>query len=583
MSFLDISDSWDYKYVDSFKGGINVSLPENRISDNELVSAKNVFFREGILQSDTGYTTFGILVRGIPRITFQFFKKDGTSELVLVTDSTFYSWLVNEWQYVSDGISTTTTNDEIAGQTVIEVPSTVGFTATDYIGIGLSDGTQHRTTIASISAGVSITIDDAIPVGKNTGVGAVVLKAVDLAGSLDVQISLVVLPSVDWLIFTNGIDNVKRYDGTDCIDVPNLPSAGNTQCRLVGVLENHLILAHTVEGGTRYPQRVRRSDTADPTNWTTGNAGYTDLYDSEDWLVALSYLGPYMILYRERSIVRVEYIGSVDVLFDFEYTASGEGAVSQDSVIDLGDHHIFMGNANFYEYRGGYDYSSVGDNIYDLVFSTLGDLSPSYKQRSFGFFVEELNELWFFYATSGNTIPNKLLRYNTTNKNWFTRNFSDSFVGFGLYQSTNDRTWNDLVGDWTAQNWSWDSRQLLANSPTTHLCSTDLQVYEYNYSEVTDNGVAIDYLLETKDFGHPRFKSRFDLYDLKVQGTDILFEFSKDEGVSWETLTTITSGNITRVTRNKQIVTQYLRFRLSGSNTIKIQSFAFMYIFESEI
>lgn len=584
MSFLNISKEWEYKFVHDLTLGLNSTILDNMLEDGESSNAKNIFFSKRIINVDTGYNTFGSVIRGNPRLDFQFFKTDGTSELLLVTDATLYIWSASEWQYISDSISTTTSNDEVAGQTVIEVPSTVGFTAADNIGIALDNGTQHRTTIASISAGVSITIDDAIPTGRNTGVGAVVLKAVDLTGTLDIQVSTVVLPSHNWFVFTNGVDNVKRYNGTDCTDVPNLPSSGNTQCRLVGVFNNHLVLAHTTEGGTRYPQRVRRANTGDPTDWTTGVAGYNDLYDNEDWLIAIQYLGPYMILYRERSIVRTEYVGSTDLLFNFETVIVGEGALSQDSVIDLGDYHIFIGNANVYEYRGGFDFEPVGDKIYYDIFGVNGELNPTYKQRVFGLYVEELDEVWFFYPASGDTKPTKLLRYSQENQSWVKREFNHDITGFGLYQSTADKTWNDLVGTWLQQTWTWDSRAVTANSPITHLCSSDnLQVYEYEYFAITDNGIVIPYEFETKDFGNPRIMTRFDLFEFRMLGVNTLIEYSLDEGVTFLTLGTINSSKIQKNVINKQIISQYIRFKFSGSDVFQLQNLGFMFIQENEI
>jgi len=583
MSFLDLSQKWEYKYIPELTGGLNYNKPANLLDDSELVTAEGLFLYKNLIQKDTGYYTFGQQVRGEPRLTFQFYKTDGTSELVLITNDTFYIWAAtpSEWQYVSDGNSTTTINDEVAGQTVIEVASTTGFSVGDYVGIALSDGSQHQSSITSIAAGTSITIADAIPTGSNTGVGAVVLKAVDLTGSLDIQVSVVVLPSHDWLVFTNGVDNVKRYNGTDCIDLPGLT---NVQARLVGLFNNHLVLAHVTDSGTRYPQMVKWSDTGDPTNWTSGNAGYQHLYDSEDWLVALSYLGPYMMLYRERSIVRVSYVGSVDKLFEFESVVSGEGALSQDSVIDLGDFHFFIGNSNVYEYRGGYDIQPIGDKIYYKIFGNGGELNPSYRARVFGFYVEELDEVWVFYPDINNQKPNKLLRYRQEFQSWTLREFSHDVTGFGLYQNNNTKTWNDLVGDWTQQNWTWDSRSLSANSPTTHLCSADnLQVYEYDYLYPTDNGTEISFELETKDFGNPRFISRIDLFDFRIKGSNVLIEYSIDEGLTWNTLTTITSSILERNVVYKQFASQYFRLRFSGTGEFQLQSIGFVYRVESEI
>lgn len=587
MSFLSMKDEWEYKYIPNFMKGLNTTKPKISIDDSHLTSAVNIFYEDDLIKKDSGYKQFSTsTLRGYPRATYQFYLKDGSSYLLAITNDTVYAYIASEWQYVSDGTSTTTTNDEVAGQTVIEVPSTTGFTAADYIGIGLSDGTQHRTTIASIAAGVSITIADAIPTGKNTGVGATVLKSVDLTGSLDIQLSMVTLSSHDWFVFTNGVDVPKRFDGVDCINIPNLVAAGINTCALVGVFNNHLILANTIEGGNEYPQRVRRSDTGDPTNWTTGNAGYDDLYDSEDFLVALSHIGPYMILYRERSIVRANYVGSDDLLFDFETTVSGEGALAQDAVLDLGDSNIFAGNSNIYIYRAGYDFEPIGEEIYSLVYGRNGDLNPTYRNRTFGLYIEELDEIWIFYVSVASTVPDKLLRYRQDTKSWAIRELSVPIYGFGLYQANTDITIDELVGTIDDQDWVFNSRSVLTNSPTTHLLGwtgSSGIVYEYDYLSIDDDGTTISYEVTTKFFGHPRFISRFDTFDFYIYGTNILVEYSTDLGVTWKTLSTITSTELTKVTKYKQIISKFLGLRFSGSENFTLQSIGFIYITESEI
>ncbi|KKK68157.1 hypothetical protein LCGC14_2946880, partial [marine sediment metagenome] len=305
----------------------------------------------------------------------------------------------------------------------------------------------------------------------------------------------------DFLVFTNGVDIVKRYNGTDVVNLSNLPSSGNTICKALGLLENHLLLFHTIEGGTTLPQRVRRSDTGDPAEWVTGNAGFDDLLDSEDFIVTAEPFGPYVIIYRERSINRMSFVGTSDRLFNFETTITGEGVISLDSVINLGDIHIIFGNTNFYEYTGGFSLRPVGDELFDLVFGQSGELNPSNKNRSLSIYVEELDEAWFFYPTGQSDSPDRVVRYNVSKRSWVIKRLTDKIVGFGFYQKDASLTWNDLEGSWIEQTFAWNSKQLLANAPTIQFCGeSPLQVYEYDFVSVTDDGTDITYSLETKDF-----------------------------------------------------------------------------------
>jgi len=70
---------------------------------------------------------------------------------------------------------TTLDADEASGQTVLSVTATApgsplpDMAVSDTIGIELDDGTRQWTTIASISAGVSVTIDDALTGDASSG------------------------------------------------------------------------------------------------------------------------------------------------------------------------------------------------------------------------------------------------------------------------------------------------------------------------------------------------------------------------------------------------------------------------------
>ncbi len=78
--------------------------------------------------------------------------------------------------YVWSVYQTTTDATVAAAATVIPVTATTGFSASDTMGVQLTDGYWHWSTVATISAGVSITINDAIPTGKSVASGAKVIS-----------------------------------------------------------------------------------------------------------------------------------------------------------------------------------------------------------------------------------------------------------------------------------------------------------------------------------------------------------------------------------------------------------------------
>lgn len=567
------SDDWHYELVDTFGGGLRLDTRPDKLEKGELLQAVNIVLQRDFIYKDTGYVPFADEVEGESQATFEYSRKSGVTELICVSTASVYKYSLanNQWQFVKGTASTTTTAGAAAGATSIVVSSISGFSNGNRIGIFLDNGSQHRTTINGAPAGSTITLATAIPVGRSVANGAIVVRAVVLTGSPGKQVSLINVPSHDWLVFTNFADPPQRYDSVDCVIVPNLPSSGNFIARCVALYNSALFFAGTIEGGTAHPTRVRRSDLADPTNWTTNTAGFDDLDDVEDTVMCMLQLGPYLIIYRDRSIYRTSYINSGGKYYDFQPTVIGEGSVSTGGVADVGEFHLVVGHSNLYEYRGGYDLPPIGDNIYYRLFGSAGEVSGSNFDKVFAFYVEELDECWIFVVAGAEDLPNKLYRYNIGNKAFFERHFAHSFVGFGFYSTQVDRTWAALQGSWLDQDWAWNSRQLLSASPTTHLCDGESgQVMEYNYTAASDSGATISYVVETKDFTTPFQEFRFDFLETLASGVECAVDCSIDAGVTWQSLGVITNTQLEKVRLYKQFVGNKVRFRFSGLGQFRV-------------
>lgn len=575
-------DGFVPKFIESFDGGINLAKRPNAIADVELLEASGVHFQEEQILIDTGYIKFGQVVVGKPRLAFQFFKRDGTSQLVLITTTRFYFYNGTnaEWELPSTGVKTTLVNNEIAAATVIEVVSDTDFADTDPVGITLDDGTQHQTTINGAPAANVITITDGLP--SAASIGNALVQGLKLTGTDDIPISIDTWAASDKLYFANGIEPPKEYDATDVIDIQNLPGTTFT-CRVVAVHNQYLHLLHTTEDGSAFPQRVRNSDTGDPTNWATGNAGFEDLYQREDFILDTAALGDHLIIYRERSIIRQEFVGQADLLFNRIVTIDGEGILNGDSIANLGDSHFIPGNSNFYEYFGTFDLNARGDKIRKQIYSQDGEADPAKTNRSFALYVEELDEVWFFYVKSGDTHPRRFLRYNVGDKNWASRDLAVAMQGYGFFQSTTAKTWQQLTGTWAEQTFTWNSKTLLASSPTILLCGNDNQVYEYDFLAGDDDGTAIPYKVVTGDFYIPNFRIRTDWFEFFAKGISILFEYSIDQGLTWLNFGTASPGvSFDRVRFYKQITAERIRFRWSGSGGgFGLEWFNFMWRQES--
>jgi hypothetical protein len=294
--------------------------------------------------------------------------------------------------------------------------------------------------------------------------------------------------------------------------------------------------------------------------------------------------GPYCIIYRSRSIVRGEYIGSSETLFSWDTTISNEGVVSHDGVIDMQDYHVFFGNDGIYEYRGGANISPISDDIYAELFGSQGQVNFLYSDRIIAFHVPELKELWFSYPVFGSAYSKKTARYRIDTGAWTFRTWAHDISGYGSYLRTAGVTWLEVEGTWPEQDWQWTSSKLVTQSPVLILgqdcCHKTVQ---YDQVAITDDGTDIAWYAITKAFVHPRFKFRVDDFQFRARGTSIKVEYSAD-GAAWLEYATVSlSDEEMHYTINKQLVTNRIQWRISGATAgFSLDWIGFSYEFESE-
>ena len=574
-----LDDGWDYEFLEELYRGVDVSQRPEMVETSSLTQGDNVRFEKKRLLNDWGYKDFASDdLSGTVKLTYQFFKKDGSSELICITNDFIYNYSSTgeDWQFLTEGTTTTLSAQADPLDTVISVTSAASFAVDDYIGITLDNGKQHKAQIDSISVN-DITIDTAIPTVAASG--KAVIKAAELSGNDDNAVSITTWAAFDKLYFCNGVDTPKEYDGSSVSDVSNLPGTtfvGN----IIRVFAARLVIMGTTEDGTSRPQRVRWTNVGTDDQWDA-STNLNDLYETEDFIKAGETLSGDMYVYKERSIVRMRPTGDSIKPFEFRQLIDAEGARNVDAVVNLGDVHFFFGNSNFYFYRGGYDLEPIGDSVYDKIFGQQGELNPSQVDRAFCAYIEELDEIISFYAAGSDDFPRTAAKFKLATQAWSFRKYTRDITGFGFFQRSSTQTWNDLQGSWLVQTYAWNARQFQANTPTLHLCGG--RVYEVDYITATDDGVGIPWTLQTKDFYVPNWNLRFDRFDLKLSGENVTVEVSVDEGASYVSLGTINPGAVTqKITLFKQFVADRIRIRLSGSSAIALDWIGFTYKRESK-
>ena len=575
-------------------GGIRTDKAPQDLAPNEAILIHNCDVIGGVFAVDLGYAVFGDdAYIGTAMGAYQVFYSNGASDLILVTTSYVYVFVQGEWQFTSDVAAFNTTASYAAGANVFALNSTTGMIVGDAIGIGLNDGTQLRTTITNI-ASLNVTTAASVPVGYTVANSAPVAHPRKLNGASngENQLILVQFPATGWVIISNCVDSLFYYYNGVTTTLPGLTS---TTCYAMIVFHECLIIANTIESGVAYPGRIRQSDAGDATNWTTGISAIYNLVDTPDFILQLTILGSWMIVWREQSIMQCTYLGVLNEILFFQYMIYGEGIVSQRAVVETPDLNFFKGRAGIWSYDGSYTLTPVGDAVWNEFFSVDVNSNPSIptsmklnqaaESSMFLYYATNYDEVWIFYPSGANTAPDTLLRYSRKLKAWFHREHSETFVAANAYTAISQDTWADAIGIWSTDLIPWNSRVIDQNIPNIMLVpNSGDAVKVYDYASIADAGTVIPWYVITREFGDAQTLTRWDAVTIYGQGSAIGVSYSVDSGETWVALDVITLGaTLTRYRLTFQVVSAYIMFQLSGTDpTFQLAWIDVGHEFESE-
>lgn len=431
--------------IPSFKTGLNTALPAHMIEDTGATSARNVKFSLLRALKTKGYEKFvTAAVDGVPQIIDNYFLNDGSVFLIVVTTTKAYVY--NSVTGVFDDIS-------LAG---------------GYAGVAYLPATS------------------------------------DIA--------------FDQFYFTNRNDYPQMWDGSagTFVNIPTLDtSAGSdieggvsgVKAKIVRGFSNFLVLGNTLEDSVDCPSRVRWSKYGDPAVWINtagaGQAGYADVGDV-DQIVAMERLKDFLVIYKERSIWLMQYVGP-PAIFAFRRVVEGIGAQSPRCIASLTNQHIFFGPDGLYSFDG-ISLTPLSDRIGVDFFLQLNNA----KLELLGaLFVEEDFEILFPFVAVAETYPTQALVYNYVTESFGMRDFPATAVGYWTQASS--LTWDSFATGvtWDDVNRHWNDKALSADGPINLFADSSGFIYKMNFVN-TQNGSDYEGYFTTKifDLGSPEIIKR---------------------------------------------------------------------------
>jgi hypothetical protein len=418
-------------------GGVNKRLPKNLINDNSFTDVLNVRFGAGYVEKVAGWQKWNEQqLDGVVMTIENYYKFAGDDWLIAITPTTVYRYDPTG----SEFISLIDTDEDLTGTTASPV---------------LCENAQ------------------------------------------------------DLFIITNGVDSIKYWDGEldyitdlpgmdDCEPGPENYAVTSVKAKCFLWFNEQLILGGTTENGEVFPQRIRTSQMGDVTAWKnnadgSGECFVGDLTDGVDWIVRLLPFKNYVVVYKERSIQVLSYVGG-DLVWDKWPSIDGIGLLASRAVINLGEVHLFLGNDNFYSFNFQ-ETSKIGNDIREEFFRLL---DPAKAGMTHAFLIEEKTEVWWNFVSinSVDGLHDMSIGYNYDKGTWTIA--EKPFTAYGYYLLKEAVIIDELEMEIDEMDWAIDSSKHLANAPI-NLCG-DAQGYIYLLDGNTKDGADMESYATTKTF-----------------------------------------------------------------------------------
>ncbi len=404
-----------------------------------------------------------------------------------------------------------------------------------------------------------------------------------LTGTADdlVSVAIPMLSGKRILCLSNGIDTIKKWTGSG-----NLAALGGSPpvAKFIQEYKTYLFAAN-IQGGVDVSQRVQWSDTLDPEEWSSGNAGSVDLVEDGEDITGLNIFGQFLCVHKLSSIYVGTLVSSTSII-QFERRVTQAGTVANGSIVNLPS-----GEQAFLAIDGIRLFNGVTSPLIPSpVNAELRDgLNVEKAHKAWGVLVLERDEVWIGVPIGSQEVGETVYKYNYVTRVLYKDLRSNINTAWRATQST-ALTWDDFADGitWDDVATRWDAGQLGASGGEVHFGDTSGLAYVSSVGALDDNGTAIDAFWDSKDLKSDILDQILRFQEIRVwakgQGT-LSVEYSTDEGVSW-----ISGGTITltdefpdltspaRVFLDAISLCLRVRFRHNGSGSCQIKQFYVAYV-----
>ena len=383
-------------------------------------------------------------------------------------------------------------------------------------------------------------------------------------------------------ILNNGVDIPTYWAGTGVL--ANLPGWNATwRCTAMRPFKNFILAMGVTKGSTYYPHMLKWCTTLNPGaitaagDWDETNpaldAGERDLAETPDLMVDGLPMGDNFIVYKERSMYAVTYIGYPQI-FRTQRLPGETGMLARGCGVNTPLGHVVL-TAGDVVLNTGQGVTSIANGIVrDLIFKNIS--VDNYK-RAFVTSNPQKNEVWICYPHGTVETCNKACVWNWVDKAWSVRELSNVTYGaFGQINYTaSTLTWSsiDAVGTtWDMIGTTWDENEYSPAEARLLMCHTTPYI-SLQDSGTSDFGALITSSVERSGMtlGDPYQVKLLRSIWPKIDGTEgytVTIEVGAsmyaDKAPTWGTSQTFTIGQTEKI--DCMVSGKYLAVRFSNAD-----------------
>lgn len=303
-------------------------------------------------------------------------------------------------------------------------------------------------------------------------------------------------------VLNNGVDKPMFWNGNTATNLATLTGWDATWlAQVVRPFKNFLIALDVTKGATRYPHMVAWSDIAAPgaipTSWDDTNpaldAGNQDLAETSDLMVDCLPLGDVNIIYKERSMYAMTYVGA-PYIFRFQRLPGESGMLARGCGVNTPLGHVVLTSGDVVLNSGGGVQSIANGAVRNYIFRNID--STNYK-RAFVTSNPQRNEVWICFPYGNTETCNTAIVWNWVDKSWGIRSLTSVTYGaFGqLPSAMTSSSWASDTDSWESDSTTWNENEYSPAEARLLTCRST-QLIALEDAGATDLGTIIDSRLE---------------------------------------------------------------------------------------